>query len=91
MHVGVRKERTLRGNHTDLPVYCLGWKQKGNQDGKSCFAAGAVYILFMNVDGTVKYHRKISARSGNLLLGPQCVFGFADVCSTFTISETLLA
>lgn len=27
----------------------------------------------MNVDGTVKYHRKISARSGNLLIGPQCV------------------
>ncbi len=40
-------------------------------DHDSCFAAGAVYILFMNVDGTVKYHRKISARSGNLLVGPQ--------------------
>lgn len=51
----------------------MHYMQKGKQDGKNCFAAGAVYILFMNTDGTVKYHRKISARSGNLIIGPQYV------------------
>ena len=36
-------------------------------------AAGAVYVLFMNWDGTVKYAKKISALSGNLVIGPQYV------------------
>lgn len=36
-------------------------------------AAGAVYILFMKWDGTVKNHKKISARSGNLITGPKYV------------------
>lgn len=47
-----------------------GWAP-GGKGHDACVASGAVYILFMNVDGTVKYHRKISARSGNLLIGPQ--------------------
>lgn len=47
-----------------------GWSSS-KRGHETCTAAGAVYILFMNVDGTVKYHRKISARSGNLLLGPE--------------------
>lgn len=48
--------------------------KKGGPGGKghdACVASGAIYILFMNIDGTVKFHRKISARSGNLLIGPQ--------------------
>lgn len=43
----------------------------GGKGREACIASGAIYILFMNIDGTVKYHRKISARSGNLLVGPQ--------------------
>jgi hypothetical protein len=34
-------------------------------------AAGAVYILFLRRDGTVGQYRKISATSGNLIIGPR--------------------
>lgn len=47
-----------------------GWAP-GSKGQEACVASGAIYILFMNIDGTVKYHRKISARSGNLLIGPE--------------------
>ena len=47
-----------------------GW-YPGGKGHDACVASGAIYILFMNIDGTVKFHRKISARSGNLLIGPQ--------------------
>jgi hypothetical protein len=58
----------------DLAVGACGdtdVKKGGVYPTESCVGAGAVYILFMNRDGSVKYHRKISARYGNLLIGPQ--------------------
>lgn len=48
----------------------------GNDDlkpGEAAFegGAGAIYILFMRWDGTVKSWKKISNRSGNLIIGPR--------------------
>lgn len=46
-------------------------------DGDSGFSAGAVWILFLNVDGTVKSHSKISGTAGGFVgpLEPGDVFG----------------
>jgi hypothetical protein len=48
-----------------------------DDDGGDC--RGAIYILFMNSNGTVKSHQKISTLEGNFTgsLGNICQFGFS--------------
>lgn len=55
----------------DLAVGACGDDDVKYGEGVKSGAAGAVYILFMKWDGTVKTYKKISARGGNLITGPK--------------------
>ena len=54
----------------DLVVGACGDDDTPPYEAPILGGAGAVYVLFMRRDGTVRDHRKISARYGNLIVGP---------------------